>query len=81
MDPNKLVRMANDIATFFDADTDRAARLAGISGHIKRFWELRMRVAIIKHYKAGGEGLSAIAKAAIGRLALEQDKRVNAGNG
>ena len=40
-----------------------------------------MRVAIIKHYKAGGEGLSAIAKDAIGRLALEQDKLVNAGNG
>ena len=49
MDPNKLVRMANDIATFFDADTDRAARLAGISGHIKRFWDPRMRLALFRH--------------------------------
>ena len=49
MDPNKLVRMANDMATFFDADTDRAARLSGISGHIKRFWDPRMRLALFRH--------------------------------
>ena len=41
--------MANDIATFFDAEPDRAARLSGISGHIKRFWDPRMRLALFHH--------------------------------
>jgi formate dehydrogenase subunit delta len=58
MDPNKLVKMANDIATFFDADTDRAARLAGISGHIKRFWDPRMRLALFRYLdQDAGAGL------------------------
>jgi formate dehydrogenase subunit delta len=49
MNPKKLVKMANDIATFFDAEPDRAARLSGISGHIKRFWDPRMRLALFHH--------------------------------
>ena len=66
MDPNKLVRMANDIATFFDADTDRAARLAGISGHIKRFWDPRMRVALFRHLDPdAGAGLTESVLAAL----------------
>lgn len=81
MDIENLVKMANSISNFFSAEPDQQVAVDGVADHIKRFWELRMRVAIIKHYKAGGEGLSAIAKAAIGRLALEQDKLVNAGHG
>ena len=81
MDIENLVKMANNISNFFSAEPDQQVAIDGVADHIKRFWELRMRVAIIKHYKAGGEGLSAIATAAIGRLALEQDKLVNAGHG
>jgi formate dehydrogenase subunit delta len=81
MDTENLVKMANNISNFFVAEPDEQVAIDGVANHIKRFWELRMRVAIITHYKVGGEGLSAIAKAAVARLALEQDKLVNAGNG
>lgn len=81
MDIENLVKMANNISNFFSAEPDQQVAIDGVADHIKRFWELRMRVAIIKHYKDGGEGLSSIATAAIGRLALEQDKLVNAGHG
>ena len=58
MDPKKLVKMANDIATFFDADPDPAARRAGISGHLRRFWDPRMRLALYRHLDQGmGAGL------------------------
>jgi formate dehydrogenase subunit delta len=58
MDPKKLVKMANEIATFFEADPDTATRLTGISGHIKRFWDPRMRRALFQHLDQGaGAGL------------------------
>jgi formate dehydrogenase subunit delta len=38
MDVNNLIRMANQIGEFFESMPDR---------HIKRFWEPRMRRAIL----------------------------------
>jgi formate dehydrogenase subunit delta len=43
MDGKKLVKMANEIAAFFAAEPERKVALAGIAGHLKRFWEPRMR--------------------------------------
>ncbi len=43
MDAHKLVKMANQIASYFEAEPDRAVRLESIAGHIKRFWAPRMR--------------------------------------
>ncbi|WP_428504049.1 formate dehydrogenase subunit delta [Roseateles sp.] len=43
MDIEKLVRMANQIGTFFQAMPDHAEALDGIAGHIQKFWEPRMR--------------------------------------
>ncbi|MBM3851088.1 MAG: formate dehydrogenase subunit delta [Verrucomicrobia bacterium] len=58
MDSNKLVKMANDIAAFFEAEPDPAACSAGIGGHIGRFWDPRMRRALFRHLdEHGGEGL------------------------
>ena len=58
MDAQKLVKMANAIAGFFESDPDPAARVEGIASHIRRFWEPRMRIALYKHHdEAAGEGL------------------------
>jgi formate dehydrogenase subunit delta len=43
MDVQRLIRMANQIGNFFEAEPDRTAALEGIAGHIKRFWDPRMR--------------------------------------
>jgi formate dehydrogenase subunit delta len=58
MDARKLVKMANEIGAFFAADPDRVTALEGIASHLKRFWEPRMRRAILQHLDAGGDGLS-----------------------
>ena len=50
MDPRKLVKMANEIAAFFEAEADPVARLDGIAGHLKRFWDPRMRRALFSSW-------------------------------
>ena len=39
---DKLIYMANQIATFF-ASQPREARVTGVADHINQFWEPRMR--------------------------------------
>ena len=58
MDQKKLVKMANEIAAFFAADPDRKVALDGIATHLKKFWEPRMRRAILEALDAGGAGMS-----------------------
>ena len=43
MDLDNLVLMANRIGQFFEAMPDRQEAIDGISGHIRKFWEPRMR--------------------------------------
>jgi formate dehydrogenase subunit delta len=68
MQPDKLVRMANQIATFFRSQpgTDQADRVAQ---HLRDYWDPRMRAAIRDHMAAGGEGLDDLARQAVQRLA------------
>jgi formate dehydrogenase subunit delta len=71
MAPDKLVMMANQIGNFFISQgPDKAA--AEIAAHLKKFWEPRMRAAIIAHLRAGGEGLKPEVRLAIEELAREQ---------
>jgi formate dehydrogenase subunit delta len=42
-----LIRMANQIGTFFESMPDRAEALAGIAKHLKNFWDPRMRNAFL----------------------------------
>lgn len=67
----RLVRMANDISNFFDADSDKALAAEGVKNHITRSWESRMRQAIIDHLNNhNGEGLSPLAKTAIAQISV-----------
>lgn len=52
----KLVRMANQIATFFLSQPE-AVRIEGVATHINKFWEPRMRRELFEHIDQGGEGL------------------------
>jgi formate dehydrogenase subunit delta len=70
LDIGRLVAMANDIAAFFDSEPDKALAVEGVRFHISRFWEARMRRAIIEHVREkGGDGLTPTARAAIEKLA------------
>jgi formate dehydrogenase subunit delta len=68
VDVERLVAMANDIAAFFDAESGQAAAAEGVRNHITRYWEPRMRRAIIAHLDAGGAGLAPTAMAAVKKL-------------
>jgi formate dehydrogenase subunit delta len=64
---DKLVYMANQIGAFFKAqDTDTAS--AKIAEHITKFWDPRMRRAIIAHLDTGGAGLDPATRQAIETL-------------
>jgi formate dehydrogenase subunit delta len=68
MDVKNLVKMANQIESFFRAEPDPEVAVAGIESHLQRFWDPRMRLAIIAHCAAGGEGLGDLAKRAVQKL-------------
>jgi len=68
MNIDHLVRMANDIGNFFKSEPDHALAVEGVAGHIKRFWDPRMRKEIIAHVEGGGDGLSDLAREAVRKL-------------
>ena len=55
MSPDKLIRMANQIAAFHASQRGPAA--PAVAAHINDFWEPRMRAALLAHIAAGGAGL------------------------
>lgn len=52
---DKIVRMANQIATFFNSQPE-AERAKGVATHINKFWEPRMRRQFFAIIDKGGEG-------------------------
>ncbi|MFZ2449530.1 MAG: formate dehydrogenase subunit delta [Methylovulum miyakonense] len=68
MKTNRLIKMANDISDFFNAEPDKEAAAEGVRSHLMRSWEPRMRQAIIAYYQENGEGLSDLSKKAIAKL-------------
>ncbi len=67
MSPDKLVYMANQIGMFFRSQGETAA-VSGTAEHLKKFWDPRMRSAILAHLDAGGEGLDPPVREALQRL-------------
>ncbi len=56
MSHDKLVYMANQIATFFESKP-HAEGVAGVASHINDFWEPRMRRQFFEIVEAGGADL------------------------
>jgi formate dehydrogenase subunit delta len=52
----KLVMMANQIGKFY-APQKQVDPAAAIATHIRKFWDPRMRAAIVAHLDQGGAGL------------------------
>jgi formate dehydrogenase subunit delta len=64
MSPDRLIQMANQIGTFFKSQGEAHAA-PGIADHINKFWDPRMRSAILAHWEAGGEGLDPLVQDAM----------------
>ncbi len=56
MDDQKLIRAANQIASFFAVYTASEAE-TGIAEHIQKFWEPRMRRQFASLVEAGTPGI------------------------
>jgi formate dehydrogenase subunit delta len=64
MDNRDMIRMANQIAAYFEA-YPRTEALTGIAGHIRNYWTPRMRKQLDEYIAGGAEGLSPLVTAAI----------------
>src|SRR5690348_14424445 len=63
----KLVMMANQIGRFIVPQ--RGGDPAGeIANHLRKFWDPRMRAAIVAHLEKGGAGLDDLVRQAVRRL-------------
>jgi len=51
-----LIQLANRIGSFFEAMPDRAEALEGITNHIQKFWEPRMRTAMLEFLRENPSG-------------------------
>ena len=67
MAPDKLVYMANQIGKFFTSQGHDQA-VAGTLDHIRKFWDPRMREAIVAHLDRGGKGLDPSVRQAVEQL-------------
>ena len=68
MDIENLVKMANRIGQFFESMPDAEEASREIAQHLRKFWEPRMRQALLDHLDAGagaGEDLSPIVRRAV----------------
>lgn len=60
----RLVYMANQIGKFFVSE-DKPTAVAGITDHLAKFWDPRMRADIIAHAEAGGADLDPAVREAV----------------
>ncbi|MDD5266946.1 MAG: formate dehydrogenase subunit delta [Methylococcales bacterium] len=64
----RLIKMANDIGDFFNAESNKEIAAEGITKHILRSWDPRMRRDIIAYCQQDGSALSELARKAVSRL-------------
>jgi len=65
--PEKLIHMANQIASFFKTYPHDVA-VPGIADHLRKFWSREMRQRILTHLDRGGDGLDPVVVEALGQL-------------
>ena len=61
----RLVSMANDIATYFTSEPDHTTAVNGVRDHLTRFWDPVMRRQLKDFVTDGGEGLLPLASEAV----------------
>jgi len=64
----RLIKMANDIGDFFNAESNKEIAAEGIKKHILRSWDPRMRREIIAYCQQDGAALSDLVKTAVSQL-------------
>jgi len=57
MSSDNLVKMANQIAHYFDSEPDRAKAVQGVRNHLESFWTPAMRRQLGEWIEGNTEGL------------------------
>jgi formate dehydrogenase subunit delta len=55
MNPDTLIKMANQIGAFFEAMPDREQAVKDIASHLRRTWDPRMRTQLLATLGGAGE--------------------------
>jgi formate dehydrogenase subunit delta len=72
MNTDLMIKMLNEIGAFFEAEPDREAAARDVKGHVRRYWEPRMRAQLLEYFEQRqGAGLSELAVQAVELLAAE----------
>ena len=71
MNIENLVKMVNEIGSFFAGESPPGQAPRDVANHLRRYWDPRMRRQIIAHFKRGGAGLEDLGRSAVGILAAE----------
>ena len=73
MNIDLLIKMANEISAYFAAEPDSEQAAKDVAGHLRRYWEPRMRRQIVTYYQERqGAGLSDLAQRGVGLLAAAE---------
>jgi len=65
MEIHRLIKMANEIGTFFEGAADRKEAVTSIAAHLRNFWEPRMRKQLIEYARKVDGELKDIVKEAV----------------
>jgi len=72
MNIDLLIKMANQITSFWEGELGQDAAATEVATHLRRYWEPRMRAQMITYYEERqGSGLNDVAKKAVGLLAAQ----------
>jgi len=72
MNTDLMIKMLNEISTFFAGEDDREQAARDIQNHVRRYWEPRMRAQLLEYFEQRqGAGLSELALQAVRLLAAE----------
>ncbi len=70
MNIDQLIKMTNEIASFWEGETGQAQAANDVATHLRRYWEPRMRTQMITYFEQRqGAGLSEVARQAVAILA------------
>jgi len=73
MNIDLLIKMVNEISAYFAAEPDIEQAAKDVAGHLRRFWDPRMRRQIISYYEERrGAGLTELALRAVALLAAQE---------
>ena len=73
MDIHRLVKMANEIGTFFEGAEQHHEAVASTAAHLRNFWDPRMRAQLIEYARHGDGELSHLVREAV--LALDAPRQ------